>query len=173
MKDKLIKPEFNGASIDEYLRTLGVTISPRPKSATEDNSNIRIGTKSVIYGFKEMADASNFIAFLEEHNISYGIPRPSIGARYPYHVAIDLLGEISVQKPVAVVLDNDKQLRPYTGFDIKQASEKTSYKPDEITRAKELKNITVRSQDYYTSANLRDIEKYFMEKIEQDKLRTI
>ena len=53
----------------------------------------------------------------------------------------------------------------------------TSYSPDELQNAmqltKDLKNVVVKAQDYDIAAKIRDIEKYFLEKIDKDSNRKI
>jgi hypothetical protein len=54
---------------------------------------------------------------------------------------------------------------------------KTYYTPESLNKAiesiKDLKSIVVKAQDYEMAAKLRDFEKYYLNKIEEDKNRKI
>lgn len=162
-REQLTKPDFNGRSIDQYLIDLGINISPRTKDDTEDRCNIRIGMNHAIYGFKSFEDGAVFTKALEDEDISFAIPPVSTGARYPYHVVLEI-------EPSNIKVNDLPSYVP-------DKTDRTYYTPEALEEAlnlvKTLKNITVRSQDYHTSAYLRDIEKHFTNKIENDKNRKI
>lgn len=162
-REHFTKPQFNGRSIDQYLRDLGIDITPKTDGDIEDKCSIRIGMNHAIYGFKSIDDAEQLTKTLEAEDISYAIPAISTGARYSYHVVLEI-------EPSRISANAMPRFIPDT-------TNKTNYTPQSIQDAlylvKQLKNITVRSQDYHTSSYLREIEKSFSDKIEQDKNRRL
>jgi len=152
MKEQLLQPEFNGETIDQYLIRIGVILSKSPDE--HDIASIRITNNMTIYGFKLEKDYINFKLFLVTNKVEYADLDFSIGARYIYHVAIHK-GELP--KPTSSEL---------TGYTVETLA-------DVIKLIQDAKNITVKSHDYQTSAKLRDIEKYFIEKQDKDNNRRI
>ena len=57
------------------------------------------------------------------------------------------------------------------------ADEKTYYSPKDLKRVmrlvKEIKNITVKAQDFVVAAHMRDAERLLMDKLDVDKNRKI
>lgn len=54
---------------------------------------------------------------------------------------------------------------------------RTYYRPGEIEKIiksiKEIKNLSTKAQDYETAYKIKDLEKYYVEKLEKDKNRRI
>lgn len=174
LHDDLLHPVLKGKTTDEYLTRLGISIS-RTKE-TEPVTNIRMGETDTIWGFKHIPDATAFIQFLVHNGIPHGIPHPSIGARYPIHVAViknvsDLeKPELTRRQPIAGDVKKDI-INPIPRVD------RTYYTPETLEKAleltSELKNVMVRAQDYNLAGSIRDIERHFLDKQEADKKRLI
>lgn len=86
MKDKLLKPEFVGWDLDQFLRDLGIIISKSPDKY--QMTCLSTGPKLTIYGFKTPEDCKAMSNFLIDNDIAFDYREKSTGARYEYHLIL-------------------------------------------------------------------------------------
>lgn len=105
------------------------------------NVSIRNTQNEITYCFAEQSAYRKMVMFMLEKQMNFSTDN-SERVTYPYHIVIN------------------------------KGSFKTNYSNETINQAieliKELKNIVVKAQDYETAAMLRDLEKRFTTKMNED-----
>lgn len=123
---------LHGETPDQRLINLGVDISKSPD--VHNMVSIRMSDERVFYGFKLITDYQAFAHFLMLNQIRFTVPEVSDGARYPYHVKLD----------------------------IQKETNQTFYEKQTLDKAIEMiqnaKQIIIEAQDFKTYSELRDVE---------------
>lgn len=95
MRDKLLKPEFVGWDLDQFLKDLGIPISKSPDEYQMTSFRAgpilkdgQIKKHYCIYGFKTPEDCKVMANFLIDNDIAFGYGEKSTGAIYEYHLNI-------------------------------------------------------------------------------------
>lgn len=86
MKNVLLKPELNGQTVDQFLRTLGIEISE--STDNQPMTNIRLSVNRIFYGFKNVRDLVQMALFLTDNGTIFECDDRSKGAQYQYHISI-------------------------------------------------------------------------------------
>ena len=144
MLDKLLNP-FALPSVEHFYKQFGVDITPS-KPNEEPNAHIRMGKEMVLYGFKLYEDYIKFKKVLQDNGIKYDFSE-STGARYPFNLVIK-------NNPIAEAIFKPSNYTQETLLEAIQAIQKA-------------KTITIKAQDYTSSALLRDAEKRLIAEAEK------